>query len=115
MRQLFLSKGKIIESLGQHATIEFFGRSYTLKAESDTVSAQTVADYLLGEVKEVESLHPGLQSRMSRLDIMILAAMNIASENIELKEKQSVLLKEVFDRSENLIKRLDNCLSHRTI
>ena len=101
--------------MGQHATIELFGRSYSLKAESDTVSAQTVADYLLGEVEKVESLHPGLQSRMSRLDIMILVAMNIASENIEQRKKKSVLLKEVFDRSASLIDRLDSCLSHDTV
>lgn len=101
--------------MGQHATIELFGRSYSLKAESDTVSAQTVADYLLGEVEKVESLYPGLQSRMSKLDIMILVAMNISSENIEQKKEKSVLLKEIFDRSSGLINRLDNCLSHSTV
>ena len=86
-----------------------------MKAESDTVGAQTVADYLLGEVKKVESLDPGLQSRMSRLDIMSLAAMNIANENLELRQEQSVVLKEVFERSANLIDRLDSCLAPGTV
>jgi len=103
------------EALGQQATIELFGRSYTLKAESDSTGTQAVADYLLGEVEKVEAQHPGLQSRMSRLDVLILTAMNIANENMELKQEQSDLMQEVCSRSVNLVKRLDNCLSHRSI
>jgi len=101
--------------LAQDATIELFGRSYTLRAESDTISTETVADYLLGEVEKVETRHSEMQPSMSKLDILILAAMNIAHENVELKKKQSVLLKEVTDRSAELIRRMDICLSHRTV
>jgi len=103
------------QSSEQHARIELFGKSYTLKAESGTASAQAVADYLLAEVKRVESEYPGAQSRMSKLDILILAAMNIANEHIELKEKHSTTLEEISERSSDLIRRLDSCLSHRAV
>ena len=99
----------------QHARIELFGRSYTLKAEPGTVSAQAVADLLLSEVRKVESQHPDAQSRMSKLNILILAAMNIANEHIELKEKHSATLEEISERSSDLIRRLDSCLSHRAV
>ena len=96
-------------SLGQHVTIELFGQPYTFKAESEETNTKTVADYLVKEVKRIEEQHGGRQPKMSRLNMMILAAMNIANENIELKEKHSVLINEVSIRSMKLVQRLDTC------
>jgi cell division protein ZapA (FtsZ GTPase activity inhibitor) len=99
--------------LGQHVTIELFGRSYNLQAESDTVSTENAADTLVGEVEKVETQHAGVQPGLSRLDVLILAAMNIAHENVKLKKKQSLLLRDVSDRSADLIERLDRCLTQQ--
>jgi cell division protein ZapA (FtsZ GTPase activity inhibitor) len=38
---------------------------------------------------------------------LILAALNIANENIELKKNHSDLLKDISKRSKNLIRALD--------
>ena len=102
--------------MGQHVTIELFGRSYTLQAESDSVGAETenAADALVGEVEEVETQHAGMKPGLSRLDVLILAAMNIVHENVKLKKKQSVLLQDVSDRSADLIERLDKCLTQQS-
>ncbi|MEE8399320.1 MAG: cell division protein ZapA [Desulfobacterales bacterium] len=91
----------------RHVTIQLFGQSYTFKAESEGTNAQAVADYLVEQVKEVDAQLGGQQSGASKLNTMILAAMNIANENVTLKREQSILLKEVSDRSANLIKRID--------
>jgi len=96
-------------SLGQHVTIELFGQPYTFKAESEETSAKTVADYLAKEVKRVEEQHGRHQPQMPKLNMMILAAMNIANENIELRKKYAALTEEVSVRSSKLIQRLDTC------
>lgn len=97
--------------MGQHVTITLFGRSYELKADSDAVNTEQAADTLVDEVEKIQSHHTGMQARLSKLDVLILAAMNIAHENAKLKEMQSHLLKEVTDRSANIIKRLDRYLT----
>ncbi len=68
-------------------TIELFGRSYTFKAESEIMMAKDVADYLVKEVSRVETQQSIKSSNISKLAIMILAALNIANENMELKKK----------------------------
>lgn len=93
----------------EHVTIQLFGQSYTFKAESEATDPEAVADYLMDQVEKVDTQLGGQQPGMSRLNIMILAAMNIANENVMLKKKQSILLREVSDRSSNLIKRIDDC------
>ena len=98
--------------MGKHVTIQLFGQSYTFEAESEAVNAKAVADYLVDQVDKVGAQLGGQQSGMPRLDVMILAAMNIANENVTLKEEHSILLKEVSDRSADLIKRIDNCQFH---
>ena len=82
----------------KQVTIQLFGQSYTFKAESEAIDTKTVADYLVDQVEKVDAQLGGQQSGMSRLNMVILAAMNIANENVTLKEEQSILLKEVSDR-----------------
>lgn len=94
-------------SLEQLVTIELFGQPYTFKAESETDTAQRVAEALVREVAKIESQHADQTTHMTKLSIMILAALNIASENQELKRKFSNLIGNVSQRSTRLIGLLD--------
>jgi cell division protein ZapA (FtsZ GTPase activity inhibitor) len=93
--------------LEQLVTIELFGQPYTFKAESDETNAKEVADYLVKEVTRVESQHLGRPSNVTKLATLILAAMNIASKNIELKKDHLDLLQSISEKSTNLIRKLD--------
>lgn len=88
-------------------TIELFGRSYTFKAESEVAMAEDVADYLIKEVKRVEAQQSIQSPNITKLAIMIQAALNIANENVELKREHSDSMNKIFKRSENLIYSLD--------
>jgi len=70
--------------LDQLVTIELFGQPYTFKTESDITNAKEVADYLVKEVTKVETQHSS-QSSVAKFATLILAALNIANENIEQK------------------------------
>ena len=95
----------------QLVTIELFGQSHTLKAESETTKAEEVADYLVEEVKKIEQQQAGRLPAMSELATLILSALNIANENFELKMNQSKFLDEISNRSINLIRLLDDCIT----
>ncbi len=89
-------------------TIELFGQTHTFKADSEVTKAKEVADLLVKEVARVENQQSGQSSNISKLAILMLAALNIANEHMELKRSYSKLLRDVTNRTSNLIRTLDN-------
>jgi cell division protein ZapA (FtsZ GTPase activity inhibitor) len=94
--------------LEQIVTIELFGQPHTFKADSDVTKAREVADLLVEAVARVESQQSDQLSNISRQKILILAALNIANEHMELKRNHSKLLNDVAQRTTNLIGRLND-------
>jgi cell division protein ZapA (FtsZ GTPase activity inhibitor) len=94
--------------LEQIVTIELFGQPHTFRADSDATKAKEVADILVKEVARVESQQIDPSSNISRQQILILAALNIANENVELKKNHSKLLQDVAQRTMKLIGALDD-------
>ncbi len=92
----------------QIVTIELFGQPHTFKADSDVTKAKEVADLLAEAVARVESQQNDPLSNISRQKILILAALNIANEHMELKRNHSKLLHDVAQRTTNLIGRLND-------
>jgi len=93
--------------LEQLVTIELFGQPYTFKTESDVSKAKEVADYLVEEVARIETQHSKISSNVTKLNTLILAALNISNENIELRKNHSDLLRDISTRTTNLIRALD--------
>jgi len=94
--------------LDEIVTIELFGQTHTFKADSEVTKAKEVADLLVKAESRVEDQQANQSSNMSKLTILMLAALNIANENMELKRNHSKLLRDVTDRTANLIDTLDN-------
>ena len=91
----------------QIVTIELFGQPYSFKAESEIQTAKAVADLLVKEVDKVQLQQSEQSSTISNLTILILAALNIANENMELKRNHSKFSHKICERSTRLIGRLD--------
>ena len=91
----------------QIVTIELFGQPYSFKAESEIQTAKAVADLLVKEVDKVQLQQSEQSSTISNLTILILAALNIANENMELKTNHSKFSHKIRERSARLIGRLD--------
>ena len=89
-------------------TIELFGQTHTFKANSEVTKAKEVADLLVTEVNRVEDQQLSQSSNMSKLTILMLAALNIANDHLELKRNHSKLLYDISDRTANLIHTLEN-------
>jgi len=93
--------------LEQIVIIQLFGRPYTFKVQTEGEKAREIADYLVQEVAKVEGKHTNRTSEISKLAILISAALNITSEHVELKRNHSLLLQDISERSANLIRLLD--------
>ncbi|MGD2185485.1 MAG: cell division protein ZapA [Desulfobacterales bacterium] len=94
----------------QLVTIELFGKPYTFKAKSEVKKAKEVADVLTKEVSRVENQQSGDASTTSHLTTLMLAALNIAYQNVELENNHSKFLQDISERSAKLIRRIDDCV-----
>jgi len=95
--------------LEQLVTIELFGKPYTFKTQGELGRAKEVADFLVREVARVANHHPNKSSKMNHVTIMILAALNIAQEYMELEKDRSHFIRELSNRSTELLHKLDAC------
>jgi cell division protein ZapA (FtsZ GTPase activity inhibitor) len=92
--------------LEQIVTIELFGRAYKIKAESEIVQASEVADFLVREVNQVQSQY--LDSKgISEMALLILAALNIARENMELRRSLNDVMNRLSVKSAALLGKLE--------
>ncbi len=91
----------------QLVTIELFGKPYTFKAKSEVKKAKEVADVLAKEVSRIETEQSGESSTASDLTTLMLAALNIAHQNMELENNVSKLKQDIAERSAKLIRKID--------
>jgi len=89
----------------QLITIELFGQPYKFKSVPETENAQEVADVLVQEVGRIQDQQSNETPGITQIAILILAALNIANENMELKKNYSTL-QEMISRRSGTLKRL---------
>jgi cell division protein ZapA len=83
--------------------IELFGQAYSFRADANANHVERVARYLVEEVNKAEAC----AKVPSKLDTMILAALNIANDYFEMKVKRETLLEKIDQRCEALINEID--------
>ncbi len=93
--------------MDQHVTIEIFGHPFTFKADKNISKAKEVAAYLVEEVAKVEQQLSDESTAISKRAILILAALNIANEYLEMKENQADLLEMMAQKTTGLLDSLD--------
>lgn len=91
----------------QLVTIELFGKQHTFKAESEVNKAKEVADLLTEEVSRVKGQQTGESSAASDFTTLMLAALNIAHQKLELENRYSEFTQDLSERSQRLIRQLD--------
>jgi cell division protein ZapA (FtsZ GTPase activity inhibitor) len=96
--------------LEQLVTIELFGKPYTFKAKSEVNKAKEVANFLAKEVSRVERQQTGESSTASDLTTLMMAALNIAYQNMELEDNYSKFIEDIAERSAKLIRKIDACV-----
>ena len=85
-------------------SIELFGQAYTFKASGEVSKAQEVADYLSEQVEKAQTT----AESPTKLDALILAALNIANEYFRIKRSREDLSKDIDQRCQDLIEHIDS-------
>jgi cell division protein ZapA (FtsZ GTPase activity inhibitor) len=95
-------------------TIELFGQSHTFKADTEAARANEVADLLKREVEKVQDQQTGSSTHIPKLTILILAALNIAQNIIQLNKDAGDIVDQIAGRCEALNRMLDEGLVQLT-
>ena len=93
--------------MDQTVTIDVLGQPFTFKTDSNVLEAKAVADFVARSVIDVQTQCGGQMPTPDKRAILILAALNIASELFDLKNKHQVLLENINQRSANLLNALE--------
>jgi len=92
-------------------TIELFGQPHTFKADTEVAKANEVADLLKREVEKVQDQQTGSSTHIPKLTILILAALNIAHNIIQLNKDADDIVDQITRRCEALNRMLDEGLA----
>jgi cell division protein ZapA len=85
-------------------SIELFGQAYTFKTKGEVSEVQEVADYVAGQVEKAGAA----AEAPSKLDTLILAALNIANEYFEIRRSRQELITDIDQRCKILVEHIDN-------
>jgi len=89
--------------VGQVISIKLFDQTYRFKAGTEASDAESIASYV---VKEIEKAQASADVP-SKLDTVILAALNIANDYFVLKQGHEALRKDVNNRCRSLVNYID--------
>ncbi len=76
---------------------------YTIKTDADEAYIQTIARYLNSRIEEVEKK----TKSVSTLNVIILSALNIADDLFRERSKERRYLKDIENRSRNLVEMIE--------
>ena len=87
----------------QILTIDIFGESYQFETDSNAEKAKKVVDFFVEEVMKAESAAVRKTPDMAKFTILIIAALNIANQNFELKTDYTKLIESVSAKASDLV------------
>jgi len=93
--------------LDQLLTIDVLGQPFTFKTDTDASQAKVVADYLVKAVEKVKSQCAPKAPIPDKRAILVLTALNIASEYFDLKKKHQEFLDVIDKRATKLLNVLE--------
>lgn len=91
--------------MGETVKIEVFGQEYSIKSDNgDEDHVKRIAQYVNEKIKDILS-----NTEVTiRLDVAILAALDVAHDYLSLKEDHDKLIEAIESRSKKLIQYIDS-------
>lgn len=84
--------------------IELFGQAYTFRTSGEVSQVQEVADYVTEQVERARTA----AEAPSKVDTLILAALNIANEYFEVRRSRQKIIEDIDKRCRILIEHIDD-------
>ena len=86
----------------QVITIELLGETFKFKSDENRKKLEEILSYLMEEVRKVEEQFPSHALKTNKLAIVVMAALNISKQFVELTNNHSDFLNSVSSRASKL-------------
>ena len=93
--------------MDQLLTIDVLGQPFTFKSDSKESEARAVADFVAKSIEQVKSQCANQVPTPDKRAILILAALNIASDYFDLKRKYQEIFDDINQRSVHLLNTIE--------
>lgn len=87
--------------------IELLGETFKFKSEENRNNLKEILSYLMDELHTVEEQFPSHALKTNKLAILVMTALNISKQYIELTNNHSVFLESVASRASKLDEMID--------
>ncbi len=94
--------------MDQVINIEILGQLFTFKTDSDESDAGEVAKYVVKSVDQAKKQCAQKAVATDKWAILVLAALNIANDYVELQKKHQSLLQVINQKSTQLLQTLES-------
>jgi cell division protein ZapA (FtsZ GTPase activity inhibitor) len=102
-----------MSTLEQIITIELLGEYFKFRADKDSrMDAGEIAQYLVREVNQVASRFPVHSQKTNKLAIVVLAALNMAKQHMELQIEHNEFMQSIADKTLKIDRIIDSGLCH---
>lgn len=98
---------EVVHSKESVFTVELFGQTFRFKYDSGDVDPNDVVEILYRETRRIEIEQRGSASYSNKMALLVMAALNVCLENVELKKSKEKLIQDFLDQSQKIIQILD--------
>lgn len=92
--------------------IEILGREYFLKSDENDEVIEQIKNYINGKIKEISD---NVNKNIASTNVLVLVALNIASDFIKEKNKTDLQKKFILNKSKKAIETIDQILMKENI
>lgn len=88
-------------------TVDLFGQTFRFKQDASDGNPQEILEILYREVRKIENAHRGSAVYGNKMALLIMAALNVCQEVLDLKKEIEQILKDIENHSQHVIQVLD--------
>ena len=96
----------------QLITIDILGQRYTFRADENMIDPQAVADFLMEEVRKIETGQAEHIAETNRFVLLLQAALNISSHHLKMRQQLTAVSDRLYRKTERLHGALHQSVVH---
>lgn len=88
-------------------TVDLFGQTFRFKQDASDGDPQEILEILYREVRKIENAHRGSAVYGNKMALLIMAALNVCQEVLDLRMEKEQILKDVENHSQHVLQLLE--------
>lgn len=88
-------------------TVDLFGQTFRFRQDASGGDPKEILEILYREVRKIENAHRGSAVYGNKMALLIMAALNVCQEVLDLRHEKEQILNDIEKNSQHVIQLLD--------